>query len=153
MHGHNDGLWSLNYFADGRQLISSSVDGAAKIWDSNTGQCTNSLVFHEAKVYNAVVSPDMTMAATAGVDRKIAVWDLRRANQPVFVNEDSQSTVSALDFSNDGKAVISATFGGKVNVIDLETREQRVDYDIMFLEPEREEEEMCYHLASVKDHP
>lgn len=49
--------------------------------------------------------------------------------------------------------MITATFGGRVNVLDLETRERRVDYDIMFLQPEIETENMCYHLKSVKNHP
>lgn len=87
-----------------------------------------------------------------GADRKIAVWDLRNTNQPLFVNEDSTDSVTACDFSNDSKAVITATFGGRVNVIDLETREMRVDYDIMFLS-DNEEENMCYHVGSVKGHP
>ena len=68
------------------------------------------------------------------------------------MNEDSTASVTCLDFSVDQKAVISATFGGRVNVIDLETRQQRVDYDIMFLS-EPEEENLCWHLASVKNYP
>ena len=49
--------------------------------------------------------------------------------------------------------MITATFAGRVNVLDLESKEMRVDYDIMFLEPEREDDNLCYHIASVKNYP
>jgi len=70
----------------------------------------------------------------------------------LFVNEDSTASVTACDFTCDQKSVVTATFGGRVNVIDLDTRERRVDYDIMFLS-EDPEENMCYHVASVPNYP
>ena len=78
--GHTDGVWSLNYLMDGKRLISASVDGTARLWDSNNGQNIATLAFHESKVYSGVVNDAMTMAATVGSDRKIAIWDLRNTN-------------------------------------------------------------------------
>jgi len=152
MRGHNDGVWSLKYMKDGRSLISASVDGSVKIWDANQGGVTTSLNFHESKVYSAAANDAMNMAVSVGADRKIAVWDLRKVQTPLFVNEDSTASVTCCDFTNDQKSIVTATFGGRVNVIDLDTREYRVDYDIMFLS-ENEEENMCYHVASVSDYP
>ena len=84
--GHTEGLWSLNYLADGRRLISSSVDGTAKLWDVNQAQCVQTLNGHASRVYTAVVNDDMTLAATVGADKKICIWDLRNASQPLFVD-------------------------------------------------------------------
>jgi len=53
MSGHSDGVWSVNYMKDGRSLISSSVDGSVKIWDTNQGASAASLNFHTSKVYHA----------------------------------------------------------------------------------------------------
>ena len=64
--------------ADGRSLISASVDGKVKIWDSNAGSASTTLNFHESKVYQAQANDAMNMAVSVGSDRKIAVWDLRR---------------------------------------------------------------------------
>ena len=80
LRGHTDGVWSLNYLADGRRLISASVDGTAKLWDSQQGGCIQTLSFHESKVYTAVVNDAMNMAASVGSDKKIAIWDLRNAS-------------------------------------------------------------------------
>ena len=92
------------------------------------------------------------MACSVGSDRKIALWDLRRVQQPIFVNEDSTASVTCCDFTCDQKSVVTATFGGRVNVIDLDTQEFRVDYDIMFLS-DNEEENMCWNVKSIANYP
>ena len=86
---------------DGRRLISASVDGTAKIWDTNSGQATATLAYHANKVYASAANDDATMAATVGSDKKIAIWDLRNTQRPVFVNEESTASVTCVDFSND----------------------------------------------------
>ena len=71
----------------------------------------------------------------------------------MLVNNDCTSTITSCDFSNDGKAVITAGFGGRINVLDLETQSQRVDYDTLVLMPDEYQENMCHHLASIPNHP
>ena len=56
MTGHADGLWSLNYLQDGQRMISSSVDGSVKLWDTNTGKAVANLNYHPSKVYCAIVN-------------------------------------------------------------------------------------------------
>ena len=140
--------------ADGRQLVSASVDGTARLWDVNSGQNTQTLAYHENKVYDAAVNEAGTQAVTVSSDKKIAVWDLRNSSQPMIVNgDDTRESITCCDFSNDQKSVITATFGGRVVILDLETQEVRVDYDIMCLQPDLTEDNMCYGLSSVKNHP
>lgn len=67
-------------------------------------------------------------------------------------SDDARDSVTCCDFSNDQKAVITATFGGRVVIVDLETQQVTCDYDIMMLQPEQEEN-MCYSLKSVRNHP
>ena len=152
MEGHRDGIWACTYLQDGKRLITASVDGTSKIWDTNSGNATANLAFHSSTVYDAKVNDAMTQACTVGADKKICLWDLRNARQPIYVNEESTHSVTCCDFSNDQKAVMSATFGGHVNIIDLETMDRRVNYDIMVLS-DVEEENMCYGIQSVKNHP
>ena len=103
MRGHQGGVWHMNYMSDGRKLISASVDGTAKIWDTNNGQCIDTLQgAHDFKVYNVAVNDAMTQAVTVGgSDKRIVLWDLRNSRQPLLVNTDSQSSVISCDFSND----------------------------------------------------
>lgn len=69
------------------------------------------------------------------------------------MNTDSTASITCADFSVDQKSVITATFGGRVNVLDLENMNLNVDYDIMVLQEDVEETNMCYNLKSVKNHP
>lgn len=102
MRGHTQGVWSLNYLQDGRRLISASVDGTARIWDVNSGQSTMTLAYHDSKVYDAAVNDAGTLASTVSSDKKIAIWDLRNASQPMLVNsDDTRDSVTCCDFSND----------------------------------------------------
>ena len=135
MRGHQGGVWHMNYMTDGRKLISASVDGTAKIWDTNNGQVIDTLQgVHDFKVYNVAVNDAMTQAVTCGgSDKKIVLWDLRNTRQPLFVNTDSQSSVISCDFSNDQNSIITGNLGGRINIIDLQTREWRVDYDTLVL--------------------
>ena len=48
--------------------------------------------------------------------------------------------------------MITANFAGRINIVDTVTREMNVDYDIMFL-AEPEEENMCFHIGSIKNYP
>ena len=50
MKGHELGVWCLNYFPDGKRLLSASSDGMSKIWDVNSGKCTATLKKHTKRV-------------------------------------------------------------------------------------------------------
>ena len=50
MKGHELGVWCLNYFPDGKRLLSASSDGMSKIWDINSGKCTATLKKHTKRV-------------------------------------------------------------------------------------------------------
>ena len=52
MKGHENGVWALNYFPDGKRLLSASSDGMTKIWDVNSGKCTGTLKKHTKRVSN-----------------------------------------------------------------------------------------------------
>ena len=145
----------MNYMTDGRRLISASVDGTAKIWDTNNGQSIDTLQgVHDYKVYNVAVNDAMTQAVTVGgSDKKIVLWDLRNTRQPLMVNTDSQSSVISCDFSNDQESVITGNLGGRIGIIDLATREWRVDYDTLVLQPDLEIENYGYGVKSVRNHP
>ena len=50
MKGHELGVWCLNYFPDGKRLLSASSDGMSKVWDVNSGKCTATLKKHTKRV-------------------------------------------------------------------------------------------------------
>mmetsp|Transcript_20603 Transcript_20603/g.31008 ORF Transcript_20603/g.31008 Transcript_20603/m.31008 type:complete len:164 (-) Transcript_20603:132-623(-) len=59
--------------ADSQVLTASG--GAAKIWDTETGDCLRSLQGHRDTVTSAAFSPDGTLVLTASYDRTAKIWD------------------------------------------------------------------------------
>ena len=76
--GHTNGIWSLNYFSDGKRLLSASSDCTSKIWDVNSGKCTQTLKKHTGRTYCAVINDDGSKIATCASDKMICLWDTRK---------------------------------------------------------------------------
>ncbi|KZS06618.1 U4/U6 small nuclear ribonucleoprotein Prp4 [Daphnia magna] len=60
--------------SSGQFIVSSSYDGTAKIWASNTWQPLKTLSGHDGKVMAVDVSPDGSFIATASYDRTYKLW-------------------------------------------------------------------------------
>lgn len=157
MKGHELGVWSLNYFPDGKRLVSASSDGMAKIWDANSGKCTATLKKHTKRVYNAVANAAGTHVASVGSDRMLCLWDTRNLAKPVFVNEQSQSCIMSCDWLPDQKAVVSSTLEGVINVCDIQSQQMTLGFDTvaeMSADGERDvQSNICYRVKGLKNHP
>jgi WD40 repeat protein len=99
--GNKEGIWSLNYSADGKKLVSASPEGVCKVWDSKSGKCQAELRAHTLKAYCAVFSIDGNNVASCGSDSLVCYWDIRKPAKPVFVNNQSKGVVLACDILND----------------------------------------------------
>ena len=53
---------------DGRQVVTASPDGTARLWDAGSGEPLAVLRGHEDVVTSAVFSPDGRQVVTASVD-------------------------------------------------------------------------------------
>ena len=66
---------SVAFSPDGRQIVSGAADGMIKIWDSDTGACTQTLKGHGDAVASVAFSPDGWRMASGAADGTIKVWD------------------------------------------------------------------------------
>jgi len=74
------------------------------------------------------MSPDGIYMASAGADRMINLWDIRKPSKPVLQNKDSDTCVMTLDFCNDQRYIVSGTLDGVLNVLDTEKNKMMVDF-------------------------
>ena len=79
---HEEAVISLAFSPDENQLVSSSYDSNAVLWDLKTDEA-QVLDKHNDFVYGAIFSPDGRFIVSAGLDRKICLWD----SEGVFVKE------------------------------------------------------------------
>jgi WD40 repeat protein len=71
-----EGVASLAWSPDGRQLAMASDDHGVGIWDATTGAPQQTLTDHSDSVYAVAFSPDGTLLGSAGADRTIKIWDV-----------------------------------------------------------------------------
>ena len=58
----------------GGLILTAPVDGTAKVWRTDTGECTTTLQGHRGLVTSAVFNPDGGLILTASRDRTAKVW-------------------------------------------------------------------------------
>ncbi len=74
LHGHTKDIYSVDFSADGRLVVSGSGDKRAKLWDVNTGECVRTFGDEEGPkdgVTSVAVSPDGRFIAAGSLDRMV----------------------------------------------------------------------------------
>jgi dipeptidyl aminopeptidase/acylaminoacyl peptidase len=87
---HTGAVNVARFSADGRQVVSASDDGTARIWDVATGAAVGGPLPHLASVSGALFSPDGRRVATTCADGQARIWDLVTGKMiagPVTENE------------------------------------------------------------------
>jgi WD40 repeat protein len=76
LHGHAGRVNSIGWSPDGKEVVTASDDGTARIWDSGTGALRLTVAGQAgAKSVQAQFSPDGTAVMTVQDDGAVRVWD------------------------------------------------------------------------------
>jgi len=89
--------------------------GRAAIYQTSSGELIREFVGHSDTLYAAAFSPDESLIATAGYDRKILLWD-SQSGEVVRELLGHNGAVFDLAFSPDGKVLVSACADETVKV-------------------------------------
>lgn len=108
MRGHTARVWGVAFDPTGEQLASASADGSIRVWDTTTGQATFVLKGHDG---------DFT---SSDQDREELGYMI---GQDDLLKGRNALGVLAVDFSADGKRLISAGWDRTIKVWDA-TRNQ-----------------------------
>ena len=109
---HSSYIYTAEFNSSGTQIVTSSYDKTARIWDALTGDLIHTLEGHTSYVYTAVFSPDGTKILTASWDRTARLWDSTNGDL-IHSLKGNTSYVSSVVFSPDGTKII-ANDDGKV---------------------------------------
>ncbi len=122
--GHSGPVRRLEYAADGRRIVTASLDGTARIWDARTGVQLLVLPANLHKPHNpgyfnivktAVFSPDGSHVLTASGNGTAGVWDAE-SGAAILTLSDHLEDLQAAAYSPDGR-LIAAGYRGGVRVI------------------------------------
>jgi len=116
LKGHDGGVRSVFYSADGSRIVTASEDKAAKVWDANTGQELMTLKGHDGMVLSAAYSADGKRIVTGGRDNAAKVWDANTGQELLTLKGHEGYVLSAV-YSPDGKRIATAGMDGIVQIL------------------------------------
>ncbi len=108
-------ITAIKFSVDGKLIIASENDDKATVLDATTGAVIHQLRGHSQTVTNGDISPDDTRYATASVDRSVRIWDAK-SGRTLSVLDDYDAPVLSLQFTTDGKSLITFDSSGAVRI-------------------------------------
>lgn len=112
-------------------MATGGGDGSVKVWDIEKGFVTHNLKGHGSlisslKFWGDYGSSQWWLASASDIDYKIRVWDLVKSRSIATLTM-HDSVVRALDFSHDGKMLISGGRDKVINVWNINSKTQTND--------------------------
>ena len=125
--GHTDTVMSATFSPGSTTVLTTSVDGTARLWDIDSGEPLQRFSGHNRMVNNAVFLPDGEHILTNGTDGTVRQWELATGEE-VSRFPDHESSVWALALSPDGRYLVTSDDSGLAYLWDVETKEMIRDY-------------------------
>jgi WD40 repeat protein len=98
-------------FIDDRRIVTASRDGAARLWDAETGALQQVFLGNSVALFDAAVDPNATIIGAAAGDGAIRFWDIA-SGRLIWALHAHRSFVNGLHFA--GTDVISRGYDGDI---------------------------------------
>jgi WD40 repeat protein len=125
--GHSEGVLSVAWSPNGKQLATGSWDKTARVWDS-IARKQAVILGHGGPVLSVAFSPDGKLLATGSGDDAARVWDLATGREQRKF--DLGSPVYSVAFTSDGKRLAAGTDKGTVKIWDSASGQELVQLGV-----------------------
>jgi WD40 repeat protein len=105
---------------DGRRVATGAADGTVRVQSARGGGGGLVLRAHVGQVSAVAFSRDGTRLASAGYDGTVHIWDARTGRPVVVLTQQPGTPVVSIDFTPDGRDVMSAHADDSVRVTRCE---------------------------------
>lgn len=107
--------------SDTPMVLTTSDDGTAVLWKSDTGEFAGRFSGHTGRVLYGCFSPDGKQIVTTSDDGTVRLWDVSTFDRPLQVFEDHAAAVVRATFSRDGRRLATASADNSAVVRNLST--------------------------------
>jgi WD40 repeat protein len=118
--GHSEAVNSIAFSADGRQIISASMDKTLKLWDIESGHLVRTFTGHSYGVTSVAFSPDGSRVLSGSYDTTLKLWEVS-SGRLIRTFEGASASVNAVAFSPDGKYALSSGTDNALRLWDVAT--------------------------------
>lgn len=117
---HTDGVPSVKFYPDGRQLVSSRVDGTIRFWDPKTGEPGLVLKSLLGRVWSLDYSHDGRWIVSGHNNGEVQLWDAI-SGEPGPVLRGHMRAVTGIAFSLDDQLIASSSNDRTFRLWDFST--------------------------------
>ncbi len=117
-HGHSGAVTSAIVCSDGKQVLSCSEDGTARLWDIANGRLVQTFKPNSGPVHCAALSPGGKTALTGGADGAIRLWDVATGKERKLLGKHNAAVI-AVAYSPDGAAGLSCSRDAAVRIFPI----------------------------------
>jgi len=119
MTGHSHFVQDVALSHDGHFALSGSWDGTLRLWNVDTGACTEKFVGHTKDVLSVAFSADNRQIVSGSRDKTINLWNTVGVRKATLKEGGHEEWVSCVRFSPHHPIVVSAGWDKVVKVWDL----------------------------------
>ncbi|HLY27920.1 MAG TPA: WD40 repeat domain-containing protein [Aggregatilineales bacterium] len=119
--GHTGAVMSVAFSPDGKEVLTGSADGTARLWDASSGQSLRTFSGHTDWVHSVAFSPDGKYLLTGSSDRTARLWDAS-TGQAIRTFTGHSGAVNSVAFSPDGQYVLTGSDDQTARLWDVDYR-------------------------------
>jgi len=117
---HEGPVQAVAFSADGKTVLTGSMDKTARFWDAATGKAIGPVLKHPEMVTAVAFGPDGRSVITGCGDKKARLWDAT-SGSPIGEAMEHKANITAVAFSPKNNRVATASFDQTAQLWDAKT--------------------------------